>query len=140
VLTAGGRSVVVFTTANPNPSRVAEIESRAGQVIVAGDKSVEGAALVQRMTELGYRTVYSATGPKVLHLLLADGVLNRLYVTYANRLLGGNPYSSVVEGPLFQSAVDLHINTIHLDPHALNGLGQLFVSYDCLRNGSGRSL
>lgn len=134
VLTAGGRSVLVFTTANPEPSRVAEIESRAGRVIVAGDESVDGAALVLRMTELGYRTVYSATGPKVLHLLLAGGALDRLYITYANRLLGGNPFSSVVEGPLLEKAVDLRINTIHLDPHALNGLGQLFVSYDCIRN------
>jgi riboflavin biosynthesis pyrimidine reductase len=130
VLTAGGRRVVVFTTANPDRSRVAEIESRAGQVIVAGDKSVDGATMVQRMAELGYRTVYSASGPKVLHLLLAGGVLNRLYLTCANRLLGGRPFSSIVEGPLFETAVDLQINTIYLDPHALDGLGQLFVSYE----------
>ena len=130
VLTAGGRRVVVFTTANPDPARVAEIESRAGQVIVAGDKSVDGAVLVQRMTELGYRTVYSATGPKVLHLLLAAGVLDRLYLTNANRLLGGQPFSSIVEGPLLETAVDLRINTIYLDLHALDGLGQLLISYD----------
>jgi riboflavin biosynthesis pyrimidine reductase len=130
VLTAGGRRVVVFTTANPDRSRVAEIESGAGQVIVAGDKSVDGATMVQRMAELGYRTVYSASGPKVLHLLLAGGVLNRLYLTCANRLLGGRPFSSIVEGPLFETVVDLQINTIYLDPHALDGLGQLFVSYE----------
>ena len=41
VLTTGGRRVIVFTTANPDPKRVAEIESKAGQVIVAGDKSVD---------------------------------------------------------------------------------------------------
>jgi riboflavin biosynthesis pyrimidine reductase len=92
VLTAGGRRVVVFTTSDPDPGRVAEIESKAGQVIVAGDKSVDGATLVQRMTELGYRTVYSATGPKVLHLLLAGGALDRLYLTYVNRMLGGRPF------------------------------------------------
>ena len=130
VLTAGGRRVVVFTTANPDPDRVAEIESKAGQVVIAGDKSVDGAMLVQRMAEMGYRTVYSATGPKVLHLLLAGGVLNRLYLTQANRLLGGNPFSSIVEGSLLETAVDLQINTIYLDSQALDGLGQLFVSYD----------
>ena len=130
VLTAGGRRVVVFTTANPDPDRVAEIESKAGQVVIAGDKSVDGAMLVQRMAEMGYRTVYSATGPKVLHLLLAGGALNRLYLTQANRLLGGNPFSSIVEGSLLETAVDLQINTIYLDSQALDGLGQLFVSYD----------
>ena len=130
VLTAGGRRVIVFTTANPDPNRVAEIESKAGQVVIAGDKSVDGAMLVQRMAEMGYRTVYSATGPKVLHLLLAGGALNRLYLTHANRLLGGQPFSSIVEGPLLETAVDLQINTIYLDSQGLDGLGQLFVSYD----------
>jgi len=130
VLTAGGRRIVVFTTSNPDPGRVAEIESKAGQVIVAGDKSVDGATLVQQMTELGYRTVYSATGPKVLHLLLAGGALDRLYLTYANRILGGRPFSTTVDGPLLETAVDLQIHTVYFDPHALNGLGQLFVAYD----------
>ena len=130
VLTAGGRKVVVFTTGNPDPARVAEIESKAGQVVIAGKERVDGTMLVPLMTEMGYRTVYSATGPKVLHLLLAGGALHRLYLTYANRLLGGQPYSSIVEGSLFETAVDLRINTIHLDSQALDGLGQLFVSYD----------
>ena len=132
VLSAGGRKIVVFTSANPDADRVAEIESSGAQVVIAGNERVEGAVLVQRMTEMGYRAVYSAAGPKVMQLLLSGGVLNRLYLTQANRLLGGQPFSSIVEGPLLETAVDLQINSIYLDPHALDGLGQLFVSYDCV--------
>jgi len=99
-------------------------------VVIAGEQQVEGAVLVQRMTEMGYRMVYSAAGPKVLHLLLSDGVLNRLYMTQANRLLGGLPFSSIVEGPLLEGTVDLQLNSVHLDTHALDGAGQLFLSYD----------
>ena len=129
VLTAGGRQVVVFTTANPDPARVKEIEAKAGQVIVAGEERVAGEQMVQHMAELGYTTVYSAAGPKVLHLLLAGGVLDRLYLTYANRLLGGDPYSSIVEGDLLNSAVGMKLNTVYFDPYALEGLGQLLMSY-----------
>ena len=131
VLTAGGRKVVVFTTANSDAHRVQEIEAQAGRVIVAGQTSVDGAAMVQHLTELGYQTVYSSTGPKVLHLLLAGGVLDRLYLTHANRLLGGHPYASIVEGPLLATPADLKINTIYLDPDGPAGLGQLIVSYNC---------
>ena len=130
VLTAGGRKVIVFTTANPDPVRVKEIEAKAGQVIVAGEDSVTGDHMVQHMTDLGYQTVYSAAGPKVLHLLLAGGVLDRLYLTQANRLLGGQPFSSIVEGELLEPAAEMTLNTIYFDSHALDGLGQLFVSYD----------
>ncbi len=130
VLTAGGRKVVVFTTANPDPERVAEIEAKAGQVIVAGENQVDGAALAKEMSALGYRTVYSATGPKVLHLLIAGGAFDRLYLTYANRLLGGETFSTIIDGPLMKPAVDMKIDSIYLDPHALDGLGQMFVAYD----------
>lgn len=130
VLTAGGRKVVVFTSGEPDPERVAEIEAKAGQVIVAGDTGVEGDQMVAHLAELGYRTVYSAAGPRILHLLITGGVLNRLYLTYANRLLGGDPFATILEGPLLEPAVGMKTNTIYFDPHGLGGLGQLFLSYD----------
>ncbi|MCB9106084.1 MAG: dihydrofolate reductase family protein [Anaerolineales bacterium] len=133
VLTAGGRKVVVFTTANPDPERVREIEAKAGQVFVVGEKSVQGDQMVAQMTELGYTTVYSAAGPQVMHLLLAGGVLDRLYLTHASRLLAGRPFSSIVEGDLFASPVDMKLNNIYFDPHGVAELGQLFMSYDVIR-------
>jgi hypothetical protein len=69
-----------------------------------------------------------------LHLLLAGGVLNRLYLTHANRLLGGQPFSSIVDGDLLDPAVDMALNTVYFDPHALDRLGQLFVSYNRASN------
>ena len=130
VLTAGGRKVIVFTTADPDPERVKEIEMKAGRVIVAGEKSVSGRQMVQQMSELGYQTVYSAAGPKVLHLLLVDDVLDRLYLTITHRLLGGKHFSSILKGELLPKAVDMTLNSVYLDPHGLEGLGQLFVSLD----------
>jgi riboflavin biosynthesis pyrimidine reductase len=130
VLTAGGRKVFVFTTANPDPRRVEEIEARAARVIVTGENSVAGGQMVKRMSELGYKTIYSAAGPKVLHLLLVDDVLDRLYLTYTNRLLGGQPFSSLVEGELLSPAADMTLNTVYFDPYGLDGIGQLFVSYN----------
>ena len=97
---------------------------------MAGASSVTGDRLVQAMAALGYGAVYSATGPKVLHLLLADGVLDRLYLTLANRLLGGDPFSTIVEGPLLAPAVDMRLHTVYHDATGLDGLGQLFLCYD----------
>ncbi|MEJ2753724.1 MAG: dihydrofolate reductase family protein [Chloroflexota bacterium] len=132
VLTTGGRKVIVFTTASADPDRIQEIEDRAGRVIVAGEKGVEGAEMARHMAELGYESVFNSTGPKVLHLLLVGRALDRLYVSFANRLLGGQPFSSIVEGPLLTPAVDLNTNTIYFDEFGLEGLGQMFVSYDTL--------
>ena len=130
VLKAGGRKVVVFTKANPDPARVREIEAQAGQVVVAGDSQVEGSPLALALGALGYQTVYSAAGPKILHMLLAANVLDRLYLTHASRVLGGNPFASIVEGALLNTAVNMTLHTLYYDPAGLDGLGQLFMSYN----------
>jgi len=130
VLTAGGRKVFVFTTTNPDLERVREIEGKAGQVIVVGEKSVDGHLLVQRLGELGYHTIYSAAGPKVLNLLISKDMVDRLYLTFAHKILGGLTFSSILEGPLLEPAVGLKIHHIYLDLHALEGDGQLFASFD----------
>ena len=134
-LTAGGRRVLIFTIRQADPQRMRTLEAHAGvQLIVAGETSVSGDRLVQAMAELGYRTIYSATGPKVLHLLLAAGVLDRLYLTLANRLLGGQPFSTIVEGPLLVPPAGMKLSTAAFDPSGLDGLGQLFLSYETHRD------
>ena len=130
VLTTRGRRIIVFTDADPDPARVRDIEAQTGEVIVAGKAGVDGAAMIAHMTRLGYRSVYSAAGPKILHMLLAGGVLHRLYLTHAHRVLGGDPFAAVVDGPLLDPAIGFRLNTLYLDPAALDGLGQLLASYD----------
>ncbi len=130
VITAGGRRLIVITTENADPQRAREIEAQGGQVITAGKMEIDGRLMLERLKELGYLTIYSGAGPRILHLLVTGGALNRLYLTYANRILGGDPFAAVSEGPLLESPIGMKVNQIYLDPHALDGLGQLFVSYD----------
>ncbi len=130
VLTAGGRKVVIITAGSPDPQRVKEIEARSIPVLVAGKTVVGGSLLVKRLAELGYRTVYSAAGPRILYLLATGGALDRLYLTCANRILAGQPFASIAEGPLLVPPVDMRLHHLALDPQALDGLGQLLLSYD----------
>lgn len=132
VLRAGGRKAVVFTSGKPDHQRIRELESKAGKVIVLEGESVDGALMARHMAELGYRTVYSAAGPKVLHLLLSGGVLNRLYLTFAHRVLGGKVFSTIVDGELFEPPTDMSLNALYFDPFGLDGSGQIFLVYDRL--------
>jgi riboflavin biosynthesis pyrimidine reductase len=90
--------------------------------------------MVERLAGLGYRTVYSAAGPEVMHMLLAEGVLDRLYLTIAGRILGGEPYASIVEGALLDPPFDLELASLYYDPEALEGVGQLLLSFDRARH------
>jgi riboflavin biosynthesis pyrimidine reductase len=136
-LTAGGRKVLIFTNTDPDPERVAELEAQAGEVIVAGegdgkidDGGVDGAKMVAHLTLQGYQVIFAASGPKILHMLLAAGVLDRLYLTQTSRILGGDPFATIVEGPTFDPPYDLTLNRLYYDPQAPADLGQLLLSYD----------
>lgn len=128
-LTRDGRRVIVITNGASERSRRAELERQGARVIVAGDTDVSGRQAIDALGESDYRTIYMATGPRVHHLLLADNVLDRLYTTVAHRLLGGQPFSSLVEGPLLEPAVGLRLHALYFDPHALDGLGQQLICY-----------
>lgn len=131
-LTSNNRKVFIFTTAQSEAAKRAELEAQAGQVFIAGEVSVNGRILINQLHELGYHIIFSGTGPKVHHLLLEAQVLDRLYLTFANRLLGTEPFSTIVEGKLLQPAVNMTLNTLYYDEAGLDGLGQLFASYDCV--------
>jgi len=57
-------------------------------------------------------------------------MIDRLYVTVVDRLLGGRPFSSLVEGDLLIPPVDMRLNALCFDPHALEGVGQQFICYE----------
>lgn len=131
-LTREGRSVVVVTTRDADPGRIRRLEEQLGRVVVAGGTSVEGGPLIDALRDLGYRMVYSATGPKVLHLLLRARALDRLYLTLVSRALGGSLYSSIVEGEPLMPPADFRLSALYYDAHAPDGADQLFASYDSL--------
>ena len=128
-LTTGGRRVWIITVEDSNPERRAALSRQAG-VILAGKSTVNGSLMVEALHQRGYRAMYNATGPRVLHLLLADGLLDRLYLTTTARLLGGSPFSSIVEGELLPAPADVRLRSLYLDPTAPEGVGQLFAAYD----------
>ena len=128
-LTQEGRKVVVITHEAAGQERADQLERGGAQVLRAGESDVSGKAAIAALGQLGYRTIYMATGPRVHHLLLADDALDRLYTTVAHRLLGGQPFSSLVEGNLLRPAIGLQLQALYFDPHAIDGLGQQFVCY-----------
>ncbi len=126
-----GRRVLVITSADADAARVQELEDAGIQVFRSNGST--GKDVIGFLTNLGHRFIYNATGPKVNHMLLRDQLLDRLYLTFASRVLGGSPFSTIVEGPTLQPAPGFRLRSLYLDPHALDGDGQLFASYDIQR-------
>lgn len=131
-LIADGRKVVIITTEDASDSRIREFSDRGLTVIRGGKTQVTGDAAIKGLRELGYQLIYSAAGPRVLHLLLEGKVLDRLYLTFAARILGGHPFSTILAGPLLAQPAELSLRHLYLDRSAPGEGGQLFAAYDLM--------
>lgn len=129
---AYGRRVLVMTSQAASPERMEVLQSQGSEVYVAGETRVEGRRLAEVLAAEGYKTVYSPAGPHVLHTLLAGQAARRLYLTLADRVLGGQPFLTMVEGSLLEPTPSFRLSELYYDPVALAGDGQLLLVYDAL--------
>jgi riboflavin biosynthesis pyrimidine reductase len=127
------RTLFVFTTESANQEKVENLMEQGARVLSSGSNDVDGSLVLQNLESHGFRVVYSTAGPRVAHLLLRSRILDRLYLTFAHRLLGGSPFTTIVEGQPLTPPVDFRLSSLVHDPHALDGSGQLYASFTRIR-------
>jgi riboflavin biosynthesis pyrimidine reductase len=128
------QQVFIATGKQADAGRRRELEREGCEVVVAGEGSyVEGKPLVAALAERGLRSAFLLAGPRMLETMMRDAVLSRLYVTLTHRLLGGESFRSMIEGPQLQDAGRLKLTTLYLDSSSSNGTGQFFAQFEPLR-------
>ena len=125
-----GRRVMAFTAESAPAERVKDREREGARVIKVGEANVDGGLLCDRLAEAGYRRAYSVTGARVLHTLLAARRLDTLFLTTVHRLIGGEPFTSLLQGEMLSSPAGFQLNSLYYDAAALDGVGQTFARYD----------
>ncbi len=130
-LARASQRVLIATGRQAPPDRVEALRARGYPVIVAGDGAwVEGAPLVRALGALDFRSLYLLAGPRMLATMLRDGVLSRLYLTVAHRLLGGESFHTMTAGPGLGNAGRLRLSSLHYDTAAPDGTGQWFARFE----------
>lgn len=127
---ADDRRVFVLTTADPACPAAHRLTAEGAAVVAFPGASVAGAGAVAFLAEQGYRRIYSVGGPHVLRTLLADGVVDALFLTTVHRLIGGTDAPGILEGPPLERPVDLRLSALYYDGRAHGGLGQTLARYD----------
>jgi len=125
-----GAGVVVVSGGTGQADKARQLRDAGIEVVDAGESgAVEGGRLANVLGDLGYRTVYAAAGPVVLHLLVGARVLDRLFVTTVNRLLGGERFATLIEGGAFNPPAGLRLKNLYLDTESHPDASQLFAVY-----------
>ncbi len=124
------RKVYIFTGEQADPERVQLLASNGVTVMPAGTgHQVEGKRMIDLLAAEGYRSIYAIAGPWVFHTLLEAQVVNRLYLTMACQLLGGNEYDTLLEGPPLSPASGMQPVGLYHDPHVPTG-GQILGIFE----------
>lgn len=130
---AESRRVYVATGESAEPGRVAALGAAGVRVLRAGPGTrVEGRRLVDALTRESLLNVALISGGEILRALLADDVLDRLYLTLACRMLGGASFATLVTGPELSPAAGFGLRALHYDAGhaALAAPQQLFAIFD----------
>jgi dihydrofolate reductase len=71
-------------------------------------------------------------GGEILHALIADGALDRLYLTLACRLLGGLSFDTLLTGPALERPAGFRLAALHYDSQNVqpSDVEQLFAIFD----------
>lgn len=123
--------VLVFTGVDAPADRVAALHDAGADVLVAGDgRDVDGRALAVSLRERGFPIAFAPAGPYLLHTLVDGGVLDLLCVTLAHRLLGGENFATLLEGPHLETPRDMKLRLLAQDASAFGGAGQVFMAFE----------
>jgi len=120
------RSVMVLTSQQADRKKLELLQSHGVKVFMVGQKAVEGLALKQFLIEQEYRSAYMVAGPEVHRTLVADRVLDRMFLTTHCSLLGGNAFHTILQGGI-GNAAQLELRSLYLDQQT--SAPQLFADY-----------
>jgi riboflavin biosynthesis pyrimidine reductase len=125
------RRILVITGEEAGQTKAGELKDHGVEIIYAGaGTQVDGSLMLSRLATLGYRSIYTIAGPAVFYTLLKARVINRLYLTIAQQLLGGDSLDTLTSGPLLTPAQGMQLVNLYHDPHAPANGGQLLGCFE----------
>ena len=125
-----GQHGMIFTGERADPLRCAAWEQKGYEVLRAGkDSMVEGAPLVDQLTQRGYRSIYLVAGPHILDTVLRAGRLSRLFQTIHHELLGGRHFHTMIPGETLQGAGRMKLESLYYHAATTNRSGQWFAQF-----------
>ncbi|MBA2591336.1 MAG: dihydrofolate reductase family protein [Pseudomonadota bacterium] len=126
-----GRPLYIATGIEAPPEQLRALETAGAAVLLTGaGRGVCGAALIEVLGTHGFNSICAIGGPGVLSTLLTAGAVDRLYLTHAHRLLGGESFDTLLNGPRLCPPVDFTLSGLHYQEPIGVACGQLFATYD----------
>lgn len=111
-----GRHICVLTTEEAPPDREQRLREHGLEVIrICSGPRVDGAGAIRALDQRGYRRIYSVTGPWAFHTLVAARALDALFLTWRQRIVGGQEFSTIASGAALHPPADFRLRSMYRD-------------------------
>ncbi|MEE9411761.1 MAG: dihydrofolate reductase family protein [Methylococcales bacterium] len=124
------QQVLIATGSQADPQRVHNWQQQGYQVVIAGDKMVDGGLLVELLSQRSYKSLYLIAGPQMLATMIRNRKLQRLYLTTNHQLLGSEHFHTLIPGPVLQDGEQFRLVEHYYDTQSSNGHGQFYSCYE----------
>lgn len=128
------QKIYIATGQKTEPSLCEKWQDLGYEILFAGKSNfVEGSPLIKALADRNYQHIYLIAGPKMLHTMVQDKQLDKLYLSISHQLLGGEIFSSISDGDIL-AGCRLKLRSLFYDELSENECGQFFSSYECIYN------
>lgn len=127
-----GCPVYAFAGSGADAGMADAMRAAGVEVKVLGDEvMVSGQNMRRALTDWGFELIYSVAGPGVMAALVTDGVLDRLYLTQVDLMVGGKEFHTIctTEAPLKEVGGDFRLQSLYRSQER-EGPGQSFLVYE----------
>ncbi len=133
-LKENNQQVFIATGQQADVNKIKTWQSEGYEVLIAGKQDlVEGKPLIDVLTTKEFKHFYLIAGPKMLHTMVNDQQLSKIYLTHSQQFIGGKFFNTILDGEILNSP-KLELQSLFYDDASENGHGQFFSSYECLYN------
>lgn len=130
------QTVYIATGQQADANKIKKWQDQGYEVLITGKStSVEGKPLIDALTAKNHRHFYLIAGPKMLHTMVNDQQLSKLYLSYSHQLIAGDIFRTILDGPTLHSP-RLELSSLFYDEFSNNTHGQFFNHYTCHYNNN----
>lgn len=124
------QAVYIATGKNADPNRVRYWQEQGFTILFTGeDEMVQGGALINVLSGLGYQSIYLIAGPQMLDTMIREHQLSRLYLTITHQLLGGKDFRTLLTGSMLGAEGNLTLESLYYEHNLPPESGQFFMQY-----------
>ncbi|RLI78945.1 2,5-diamino-6-(ribosylamino)-4(3H)-pyrimidinone 5'-phosphate reductase [Archaeoglobales archaeon] len=105
----GKAKTIVAASEKANEKKIEELKAKGVEVVIFGEEKVDLKGLMNYLHTIGIRRLMVEGGGTLIRSLIAEKLVDEIYIYYGNILVGGKASPTIVDGKSFDEPIKLKL-------------------------------